>query len=77
MEDQTQATEAATSQPELSITDLQNLRAIVETAARRGAFAAQEMTAVGAVFDRLNAFLTAVAPTPATTNDGAEQTPSA
>jgi hypothetical protein len=49
-------------QPELSIADLQNLRTIVETASRRGAFAAAEMSAVGAVFDRLNNFLTAVLP---------------
>ena len=48
--------------PELSISDLQNLRAIVDTAARRGAFQAAEMSAVGAVFDRVNAFLNAVAP---------------
>jgi len=52
----------ATPAPELSISDLQNLRAIVDTAARRGAFQAAEMTAVGAVFDRVNAFLNAVAP---------------
>lgn len=48
--------------PELSISDLQNLRAIVDTAARRGAFQATEMSAVGAVFDRVNTFLNAVAP---------------
>lgn len=48
--------------PELSISDLQNLRAIVDTAARRGAFQAAEMSAVGSVFDRVNAFLNAVAP---------------
>ena len=53
---------AAAPTPELSISDLQNLRAIVDTAARRGAFQAAEMSAVGAVFDRVNAFLNAVAP---------------
>jgi hypothetical protein len=68
MDDQAQlATETdiggeAPAAPELSISDLQNLRAIVDTAARRGAFQAAEMTAVGAVFDRVNAFLNAVAP---------------
>jgi len=56
--------------PELSISDLQNLRAIVDTAARRGAFQAAEMSAVGAVFDRVNAFLNAVAPAaPAQTDE--------
>ena len=55
--------------PQLSIADLQNLRALVDVAIRRGAFGAAEASSVGAVFDRLNAFLTAVAP--------AEQAPSA
>jgi hypothetical protein len=49
-------------QPELTITDLQNLRAIIDTAARRGAFPASEMQAVGSVFDRLNKFLEVVTP---------------
>jgi hypothetical protein len=48
--------------PELTIVDLQNLRAILETASRRGAFAAAEMTSVGSCFDRLNNFLNAVVP---------------
>lgn len=47
--------------PELNITDLQNIRAIIDTAVRRGAFGASEATAVGNVFDRLNTFLNAVA----------------
>jgi len=51
--------------PELTITDLANLRAIVDAAVRRGAFAAAEITSVGATFDKLNAFLNAVAPQPA------------
>ena len=48
--------------PQLSITDLQNLRAIVDVAVRRGAFGANEVSAVGATFDKVNAFLNAVAP---------------
>jgi hypothetical protein len=56
MEQQTQA------QPELTINDLANLRAIIDMAVRRGAFSASEASGVGAAFDRLNAFLTAVAP---------------
>lgn len=60
--------------PELSITDLQNLRAIVDTAVRRGAFGAAEMSAIGAVYDRVNTFLNAVAPqaTPAAAEQPAE-----
>lgn len=48
--------------PELTVVDLQNLRAIIDVAARRGAFGAAEMTSVGAVFSRLDTFLNSVAP---------------
>lgn len=56
--------EVTTSQPEIGITDLQNLRAIVEVAAKRGVFAANELSSVGLTYDRLNAFLVAVMPAP-------------
>jgi hypothetical protein len=62
-------------QPELSITDLQNLRAIVDVAVRRGAFGANEMSAVGATFDRVNTFLNAVAPQKS--EEDTEQAPTA
>lgn len=55
--------DAAQAQPELNIVDLQNIRAIIDTACRRGAFGGAELTAVGSTFDRLNNFLNAVAPT--------------
>jgi hypothetical protein len=55
-------TAPATDAPQLNIQDLQNLRAIVDLAMRRGAFGAAEATSVGQVFDRVNAFLNAVAP---------------
>lgn len=48
--------------PELTINDLANLRAIVDAACRRGAFSGAEATSVGTTFDKLNAFLNAVAP---------------
>lgn len=48
--------------PELTITDLVNIRSIVDVAVRRGAFGATEASAVGAAFDKLNIFLNAVAP---------------
>lgn len=67
-------------QPELGIADLQNVKTLLEVAVRRGAFAAAEMTSVGSVYDRLNAFLTAVAPAQpaketAESGEGQEQTP--
>ena len=74
MSDNTQATETAApaaAQPELTISDLQNVRAIIDVASRRGAFGAAEMSAVGAVFTKLDSFLTAVAPPQA---PAAEQT---
>jgi len=60
-ENQTTTTEAQPT-PQLSITDLQNVRAIIDTAVRRGAFSAAEATSVGQVFDRVNAFLNSVVP---------------
>lgn len=52
----------AQPQPELTIVDLQNLAAIIDTASRRGAFPASEMAAVGSVFNRLTTFLSLAAP---------------
>jgi hypothetical protein len=53
---------APPTQPDLTISDLQNLRAIIDVAVRRGAFGASEVSGVGAAFDKLNTFLNAVAP---------------
>jgi hypothetical protein len=58
--------------PDLTVTDLQNLRAIIDVACTRGAFKAAEMAAVGAVFTKLDTFLKAVAPA-APAQDGATQ----
>lgn len=67
-----QVNNEAPALPELSVNDLQNLRAVVETAARRGAFQAQEMSAVGSVFDKLNNFLNALQAKSDTDKDTAE-----
>lgn len=61
MENQEQQN-AQASAPELTVTDLQNIRAIIDAASRRGAFGASEMAAVGTVYNKLDAFLNAVAP---------------
>jgi hypothetical protein len=66
-------TAPAAAQPELSISDLQNLRALVETAVRRGAFQANEMTAVGSVYDRVNNFVIAVTPKEAPVEEAVEE----
>lgn len=58
------------SSPDLTIVDLQNMRAIIDVAARRGAFGAAEMAAVGAAFNKLDAFLNSVAPEKQDQNSG-------
>jgi hypothetical protein len=46
---------------DLTIADLNALRAIVDVASQRGAFKANELEAVGKTFNKLNAFLEAAA----------------
>jgi hypothetical protein len=46
--------------PELTINDLANVRSILDVAVRRGVFAANELSGVGAVYDKLNVFLNAI-----------------
>lgn len=58
----TEETQPTAPPVELTIVDLQNIRYIIDVAARRGAFAAAEMTAVGTVFNKLDNFLNTVAP---------------
>ena len=55
MENQTQ-----TSQTQITVADLDALRSIVDVATQRGAFRGAELTQVGAVFDKLSAFLAEV-----------------
>jgi len=46
----------------LSITDLQNIKSILDVSARRGTFSAAEMEAVGSTYNKLTKFLDTVAP---------------
>lgn len=46
---------------DLTINDLAALRQIIDVAAQRGTFKPAEMTAVGSVYNKLNAFLDQVA----------------
>lgn len=48
------------NQPNLTIQDLGSIKDIIDVACSRGAFRAQEMTTVGAVYDRLDVFLQSV-----------------
>ena len=42
---------------ELNLNDLLAVRNLIEVVTQRGAFRANELSAVGALFDKLNAFL--------------------
>ena len=53
--------ENTTQTQPITVADLDALRAIVNLAATRGAFQGAELSQVGAVYDKLTAFLTAVA----------------
>lgn len=62
MSENAQVEEQAQPSVELTVVDLQNIRSVIDVASRRGAFGAAEMAAVGGVFNKLDAFLNAVAP---------------
>ena len=49
-----------TNPTQITIADLSAIRSIIDVAATRGAFRANELTQVGVVYDKLSAFLTAV-----------------
>jgi DNA-binding IclR family transcriptional regulator len=55
---------AQTEQPstDLTISDLNALKTVIDVATQRGAFKAAEMEAVGKVYNKLNNFLATVAP---------------
>lgn len=48
--------------PQLTVTDLQDIKSIIEVASKRGTFAAAELTAVGTVYDKLTKFLVSITP---------------
>jgi len=54
--------EAQAATPDLTVNDLQALKAIIDVCTQRGAFRANELASVGTVFNRLNAFLDHIAP---------------
>ncbi len=70
--------EGQAPQNDLSIGDLRNLSTVIDVASTRGAFRANEMAMVGAVYNKLQAFLARVAP-PKTegSDEGATTTPPA
>lgn len=60
MSEETQTQEAGANQLTVTIQDVANAYAIIDLAAKRGAFQATELQAVGTVANKLKAFLDAV-----------------
>ena len=50
-----------TDNQNLTLTDLSSIKNLIEVACNRGAFRAEEMTTVGAVYEKLAGFLNNVA----------------
>lgn len=48
--------------PQITVQDLAGLQNVIEAACQRGAFRANEMKAVGELYDRLAGFLKAIQP---------------
>jgi hypothetical protein len=55
------AEQPAAGGPELTVNDLNLLKGIIDVATQRGAFKPNEMVTIGTVYNKLEAFLTAVA----------------
>jgi hypothetical protein len=47
---------------ELTLTDLVNIKSIIEAAVKRGAFSANEVSSVGSAYDKLANFLASAVP---------------
>lgn len=80
MSEETKTTEAAQATqapapeaqgPDLTVQDLQSLKAIIDVASQRGAFKPNEMMTVGQVYTKLEEFLAAVAAQQKTQPQGA------
>lgn len=71
-EAEAETTEAA---PGLSLNDLVSVSRIIDLAVKRGAFNASEAAQVGAVWNRVAAFLETVAPQKAAGDEATEEAP--
>lgn len=60
-QEQAQQAQAPQAAPDLNVQDLTAMKTIIDIASSRGAFKPAEMTAVGQVYNKLSAFLDAVA----------------
>lgn len=60
-EQQTNEAPAQEQAPDLTIQDLTAMKSVIDVASQRGAFKPNEMTTVGTLYTKLEAFLNAVA----------------
>lgn len=58
---------------ELTISDLQSIKQVIDVASQRGAFKPNEMVAVGTIYSKLESFLAAVAQAQPAPSEGATQ----
>lgn len=65
--------ETSATPESISLQDLQVLLQIVDLASSRGAFRGAELTQVGAIFDKLNSFLSFIAAQQQAAKEQAEQ----
>lgn len=70
MEEQVQETQ---QMPQLTLNDMAALANIINVASKRGAFNANELSSVGSVYDKLNAFVTAAQAAQTQQEVGSEQ----
>jgi hypothetical protein len=60
---------------QLTVADLASIKNLIDAACARGAFKANEMRAVGEVYDKLSAFLAQLQQPPASTSESTDQAP--
>lgn len=68
MSDSISPTVDQTEKVKLDINDINRLLAIIDLASQRGAFRASELSQIGSIFDRVNAWLNVVSES--TSNEG-------
>lgn len=66
----TSSNQESSKSPNLNIADLVNVLQVLRTCAQRGAFRADEMTSVGGLYDRLQAFLVSTGAVKVTDGNG-------
>lgn len=62
----TQTPPAGQAAPDLTLVDLKDMVQIIDVCSRRGAFEGAELAAIGALRNRIAAFVTSKTPAPAT-----------